>query len=248
VVPGSVTRLLAECDHLHLEVLAEAPGELLESGKTAPPVLLEQVRVEDQDTATHGKITRVDLRLAEGVAPDTARPLLQPLLPAGVLVEAPAAAADQAANLSRAYRVNLTMLAAIALLTGGFLVFSAQALSVVRRRTEFAFLRALGLARQRLFAWLLAEGAAVGLAGGVLGVIVGHGLAWGALKLLGGDLGAGYFSGLTPSLQFQPQAAAIYVVLGLLYVPYLVIKGKVVSEVPSEGGMGPSESDEALGR
>ena len=53
--------------------------------------------------------------------------------------------ADQAANLSRAYRVNLTMLAAIALLTGGFLVFSAQALSVVRRRTEFAFLRALGL-------------------------------------------------------------------------------------------------------
>ena len=37
---------------------------------------------------------------------------------------------NQAANLSRAYRVNLTMLAAMALLTGGFLVFSAQALSV----------------------------------------------------------------------------------------------------------------------
>jgi putative ABC transport system permease protein len=163
-----------------------------------------------------GKITRIDLRLAEGVAPDAARSRLQPLLPAGVLVEAPAAAADQAANLSRAYRVNLTMLAAIALLTGGFLVFSAQALSVVRRRTEFAFLRALGLARRHLFAWLLAEGAAVGLVGGVLGVLVGHGLAWGALKLLGGDLGAGYFSGLTPSLQFQPQAAAIYAVLGLL--------------------------------
>ena len=163
-----------------------------------------------------GKITRVDLRLAEGVAPDAVRLLLQPLMPAGVLVEAPAAAVDQAANLSRAYRVNLTMLAAIALLTGGFLVFSAQALSVVRRRTEFAFLRALGLARRSLFAWLLAEGAAVGLVGGVLGVIVGHGLAWGALKLLGGDLGAGYFSGLTPSLQFQPEAAAIYVVLGLL--------------------------------
>jgi len=29
------------------------------------------------------------------------------------------------------------MLAAMALLTGGFLVFSAQALSVVRRRSEF---------------------------------------------------------------------------------------------------------------
>ncbi len=163
-----------------------------------------------------GRITRVDLRLADGVAPGAAQATLQPLLPAGVLVEVPEAAADQAANLSRAYRVNLTMLAAIALLTGGFLVFSAQALSVVRRRSEFAFLRALGLARRSLFAWLLGEGAAVGLVGGVLGVILGHGLAWGALKLLGGDLGAGYFAGLTPSLQFQPQAAAIYVLLGVL--------------------------------
>ena len=163
-----------------------------------------------------GRLTRIDLRLADGVPPEAARSALQALLPAGVLIEAPEAAADQAANLSRAYRVNLTMLAAIALLTGGFLVFSAQALSVVRRRTEFAFLRALGLARHSLFAWLLAEGALVGLAGGLVGVILGHGLAWGALALLGGDLGAGYFSGLQPSLQFQPQVSAVYVVLGLL--------------------------------
>lgn len=163
-----------------------------------------------------GKISRIDLRLAEGVSSAVARQSLQPLLPAGVLIEVPEAAADQAGNLSRAYRVNLTMLAAIALLTGGFLVFSAQALSVVRRRTEFAFLRALGLSRRSLFSWLLAEGAAVGLIGGVLGVILGHGLAWGALALLGGDLGAGYFSGLKPELVFQPQAAAVYVLLGLL--------------------------------
>ena len=163
-----------------------------------------------------GRLTRIDLRLAEGVAPDAARSPLQALLPAGVLIEVPAAAADQAANLSRAYRVNLTLLAAIALLTGGFLVFSAQALSVVRRRTEFAFLRALGLSRRSLFGWLLAEGALVGLAGGVAGVALGHGLAWGALTLLGGDLGAGYFSGLTPVLQFDLQVSALYVALGIL--------------------------------
>ncbi|WP_428827057.1 ABC transporter permease [Azonexus sp. IMCC34842] len=163
-----------------------------------------------------GRISRLDLRLADGVTPDAARRALQPLLPPGVLIEAPQAAADQAGNLSRAYRVNLTLLATIALLTGGFLVFSAQALSVVRRRTEFAFLRALGLARRSLFAWLLGEGAVVGLIGGVLGVILGHGLAWAALAALGGDLGAGYFSGLTPTLQFQPDITAAYVALGLL--------------------------------
>ena len=163
-----------------------------------------------------GRLTRIDLQLAEGVAPDAARSALQAILPAGVLIEAPEAAADQAANLSRAYRVNLTMLAAMALLTGGFLVFSAQALSVVRRRTEFAFLRALGLPRRSLFAWLVTEGALVGLAGGLVGVALGHGLAWGMLALLGGDLGAGYFSGLQPRLQFQPGVTALYVALGVL--------------------------------
>jgi putative ABC transport system permease protein len=163
-----------------------------------------------------GRLTRIDVRLADGVTPNAAQSALQPLLSAGVWLQAPEMAQDQAANLSRAYRVNLTLLAAIALLTGGFLVFSAQALSVVRRRTEFAFLRALGLPRRSLFAWLMAEGALVGLAGGVLGVVLGHGLAWGALALLGGDLGAGFFSGLTPRLQFQPQATLAYVGLGLL--------------------------------
>jgi putative ABC transport system permease protein len=163
-----------------------------------------------------GRLTRIDLRLTDGVTPEAARQALQAMLPAGVLVEAPEAAEDQAANLSRAYRVNLTMLAAIALLTGGFLVFSAQALSVVRRRTEFAFLRALGLDRSTLFGWLVAEGAAVGLAGGVVGTALGYALAWGALALLGGDLGAGYFSGLKPTLQFQPGVSAAYVALGML--------------------------------
>lgn len=163
-----------------------------------------------------GRLTRIELRLADGLAPDDAQITLQPLLPAGVLLEAPQSAQDQAENLSRAYRVNLTLLAAIALLTGGFLVFSAQALSVVRRRTEFAFLRALGLSRRSLFVWLVGEGALVGLVGGVLGVALGHGLAWGVLALFGGDLGAGFFAGLTPRLRFQPQVSMAYVVLGLL--------------------------------
>lgn len=163
-----------------------------------------------------GRLTRIDLRLAEGIDPNAARQQLQTLLPAGIVLQPPAAAESQTANLSRAYRVNLTMLAAMALLTGGFLVFSAQALSVVRRRTEFAFLRAIGLARRSLFAWLIGEGALVGLAGGIVGAALGHALAWVLLAVLGGDLGAGYFAGLRPQLHFQPAVTALYVALGTL--------------------------------
>jgi putative ABC transport system permease protein len=92
------------------------------------------------------------------------------------------------------------------LLTGGFLVFSAQALVGGAAAHRVRFLARLGLARRSLFGWLLAEGAMVGLAGGILGVTrrTGYALAWGALALLGGDLGAGYFSGSSRTLQFQP--------------------------------------------
>jgi putative ABC transport system permease protein len=209
--PGDEIEFQAGTAYRNFKIAGEIPG-VAENRQLA----VMDIAAVQSHFGKLGRLTRIDLKLAEGVTPEQARPALQAILPAGVLIEVPEAAADQAGNLSRAYRVNLTMLAAIALLTGGFLVFSAQALSVVRRRSEFAFLRALGLARRSLFGWLLAEGAMVGLAGGIVGVMLGHGLAWGALALLGGDLGAGYFSGLKPTLQFQPQVMLIYVALGLL--------------------------------
>ena len=58
------------------------------------------------------------------------------------------AAADEAeqrvSQLSRAYRVNLTVLALVALFTGAFLVFSVLALSVAQRASAFALLAVLG--------------------------------------------------------------------------------------------------------
>ena len=162
-----------------------------------------------------GRLTRIDLKLAPAAGRE-ARAHLQAMLPAGVQLIEPQAPADQAGQLSRAYRVNLGMLAAIALLTAVFLVFSAQAVSVVRRRTEFAFLRAIGLARNQLLRWVIAEGAVLGAIGGLIGVGLGYGLAWGALRLLGGDLGAGYFSGLHPQLEFSPGWSALYLALGVL--------------------------------
>jgi putative ABC transport system permease protein len=162
-----------------------------------------------------GRLTRIDLRLETGVDRADARERLRPLLPAGVEVLAPEAVHSQVTGLSRAYRVNLTMLAAIALLTGGFLVFSTQLLSVVRRRQELAFLRALGLDRGTLRRGLLAEGAAIGLVGGVLGVALGHGLTALAFLFLGGDLGAGYFEDMQPSVRFDPAAGGVYLMLGV---------------------------------
>src|SRR5262245_40824409 len=99
-----------------------------------------------------GRLNRIDLRLKPGVKIDTFRESLQGMLPAGVHAAAPEIEAERGANLTRAYRLNLDMLALVALFTGGFLVFSSQVLALLRRRTHFAMLRALGATRRELSA------------------------------------------------------------------------------------------------
>lgn len=168
-----------------------------------------------------GKLSRIDLKLRDGV--DRAafeRGLARELerdFPGRFTVAAPNDANQESRNnnLSRAYRVNLTVLALVALFTGAFLVFSTQALSVLRRRSQFALLRVLGLPRRLLLRQVLVEGASLGVIGSLLGIGAGYGLAAAALAFFGGDLGAGYFPGVKPTLQFTPVAASVFFLLGL---------------------------------
>lgn len=162
-----------------------------------------------------GRISRLDLRLAAGV--DSARfaQQLGGVLPPGVWAETPEAPAVRATGFTRAYRVNLNVLALVALFTGGLLVFSSQALAVVRRRAQLALLRALGLTRRQLVALLLTEGALVGAAGAGIGILLGYLLAVVVLKTVGADLGATYFRGIEPALAVEPLAAAAFFMLGI---------------------------------
>ncbi|ALK97151.1 multidrug ABC transporter substrate-binding protein [Massilia sp. WF1] len=168
-----------------------------------------------------GKLSRVDLKLREGV--DRAafeRSLaaeLESSFPGRFTVAAPNDAQQESRNnnLSRAYRVNLTVLALVALFTGAFLVFSTQALSVLRRRSQFALLRVLGLPRRLLLRQVLIEGASLGVIGSLAGIGAGYALAAAALAFFGGDLGAGYFSGVKPAVHFTPLAACVFFLLGL---------------------------------
>jgi putative ABC transport system permease protein len=211
LAPGERLEVQSGTRRIALHIAGDLPG--IEAGQR---LAVMDIAAAQLLFGQLGKLSRIDLKLRPDAPPEAVRQAVQDTLPAGVLVEAPDAAADQSGNLTRAYRVNLSMLAAIALLTGAFLVFSAQALSVVKRRSEFAFLRALGLERRTLIRWLLAEGAVVGLIGGLFGVALGYALAWGALRVLGGDLGAGYFAGLQPELEFKFTIALFYVFLGVL--------------------------------
>ncbi|WP_020652074.1 FtsX-like permease family protein [Massilia niastensis] len=168
-----------------------------------------------------GQLSRIDLKLRDGVDRAAFRQRLAATLerafPGRFTVGQPNDEDQESRtdNMSRAYRVNLTVLALVALFTGAFLVFSTQALSVIRRRSQFALLRVLGLERGQLLRQVLLEGGSLGVAGALLGVAGGYGLAAAALHFFGGDLGAGYFPGIRPQVRFTPLAAFVFFALGL---------------------------------
>ncbi|MBM4220373.1 MAG: FtsX-like permease family protein [Gammaproteobacteria bacterium] len=161
-----------------------------------------------------GRLTRIDLRLADGVSPETLRARLD--LPPGVNLSGPDATSARLANLSWAYRVNLNVLALVALFTGGFLVFSLQAQGTLARRAQFAWLRATGLERRQLERLLVAEAVSIGTVGSILGLFAGVAIARAALGALGGDLGGGYFNVGQPPLGFTLLTAAGFAALGIL--------------------------------
>jgi len=142
---------------------------------------------------------------------------LQSTLPLGVQAASPEIDGGRSASLSRAYRLNLDMLALVALFTGAFLVYSSQILAILRRRAHFALLRAIGVTRGALVTRLLAEGAAIGVIGSALGVVLGYALAHYVLSFIGADLGAGYFRTVSTSLEVDPRALAWFFALGVLF-------------------------------
>jgi putative ABC transport system permease protein len=109
---------------------------------------------------------------------------LQDMLPPGVEVSWPGAQARQMEGLVSSYRLNLSVLSAIALFVGMFLIYQSVTLSVVRRRREIGLLRTLGMSRGQVLALFLAEGAVSGMLGGLLGLGLGFLLAKGALNFM----------------------------------------------------------------
>jgi putative ABC transport system permease protein len=162
-----------------------------------------------------GQLSRVDLQLRRGVDLQGFRNRLQSQLQGQLLVAEPSDDDSRTDHLSRAYRINLNVLALVALFTGAFLVFSTQALTVIRRRSQLALLRVLGLTRTRLLGQILMEGASLGIAGSALGLLLGYGMASTALRFFGGDLGGGYFPGVQPRVHFEWLATVIFLMLGI---------------------------------
>jgi putative ABC transport system permease protein len=207
---GDTLRIHVGTATLSLQVVG-----LLPEGAYRQRLAVMDIAAAQWRLARLGRLNRIDLRLKPGTDVEAFRRELERMLPAGVHAAAPEAEGERGANLTRAYRLNLDMLALVALFTGAFLVFSSQVLALLRRRTQLALLRALGVTKGALSTQLVLEAAAIGVVGAVLGVLLGYALARYALAYVGADLGAGYFRAIAASVAASPRVLIFFFALGV---------------------------------
>jgi putative ABC transport system permease protein len=212
VAAGDVLQAQSGLRSVELRVIAVLPL----NDATRQPLALMDIASAQWAFDRLGVLTRMDVRLRPGAELDRTLTAINAELPPGVVAAKADVAAAQGLALSRAYRVNLNMLALVSLFTGAVLVYSTQVLSVLRRRTHFALLRALGLPARALGALLGFEALVLGAIGTLFGLLLGIAAADAAIAHLGGDLGAGFFANVVARLHIDTPGLAAIAACGLV--------------------------------
>ncbi len=167
-----------ETRHAYLTGLLEPSDDF--SRRALDTLILTDISTAQSLTSTGGKLSQIDLILPDNFD-STA---LSAALPAGTLLVSSEMRNSQVAEMTAAFRVNLTALSLLALVVGIFLIYNAMTFSVVQRRPLFGTLRSIGYTREQVFGMVLGEAALVGALGAGLGLGLGVLLGQGAVQMV----------------------------------------------------------------
>ncbi len=210
---GDTLSVLASGAAVPLTIVAVLDDPELQQAMGGNLVIADLATVQEV-FARHGRLDRVDL-LVDEPARDRVQRSLASWLPGSARAEMPRARTRQVENLVRAFALNLLALSFIAVFVSAFLVFNAVALAVVRQRREIGVWRSLGVTRGQVAGVFLAEGALLGLAGGVLGAALGALLAKAALAQVGQTLTTLYLVAHANRLWIDPVTLLAGVAIGV---------------------------------
>ncbi|MDS4022576.1 MAG: ABC transporter permease [Candidatus Competibacter sp.] len=199
-------------------------GELRFTLKRAGTLIgpaMEGLIVTDVSTAQTllgraGRLSHIDLILPAGPAGERLAADLRAWLPPDLRLERPAERDRATVNLSAAFSLNLTAMSLLALVVGMFLIYNAMTFAVVQRRALLGMLRALGVSRRELFAGVLGEAMLLGLAGTLLGGLLGLWLGSGLVHLVTRTINDLYYVLAVREFFIEPWSLAKGAALGLL--------------------------------
>ena len=194
-----------------LELLA-----MLETNDDLAAASLADVIVTDIASAQElldrlGRLSRVDLRLADGEMG-----ALEKLLPDGVTLERAGSGSEMAERMTGAFNLNLVMLGMLAVLVGMFLVYNTVTFSVLQRRQLIGTLRATGVTRAQIFTLILVEAALVASIATAAGLALGVVLAEQLVGLVSRTINDLYFAVSVRELTVTPVILAKGAMVGLI--------------------------------
>ncbi|MDH3411554.1 MAG: FtsX-like permease family protein [Gammaproteobacteria bacterium] len=213
--PGDVLALNINGRRVELEIaLLLAPRTALERQGLENVVLTDIATAQDiLDNA--GYLTRIDLIVSDPGGGSGVLDRLRALIPSGARLVETGPRTRATAQMTRAFDLNLYMLGLLALVVGMFLIFNAMSFSVVQRRALIGRLRVLGTTRREVFFLVLMEAAVFGLAGAVLGLIIGALLAQQLLGLMAQTINDLYYSVQVSEVSLSPAILFKSLLLGI---------------------------------
>lgn len=153
-------------------------------GATLDRLIITDISTAQELFAKRGRLDHIDLLLPEGAEGERLADDLRVLLAPGLKLERTATRNQATVELSAAFSLNLTAMSLLALLVGMFLIYNTMTFAVVQRRALLGLLRALGVDRRELFTVVLGEALLLGLAGTLLGCLLGIWLGSGLVHLV----------------------------------------------------------------
>lgn len=172
-------------------------------------------------TERTGQIDRVEIIVPQGTtykerSERVREKLLSGAEAGGWVVREPMTRREQGERLTQAFRLNLQILALIALLTGLYLIAQAMDAAVVRRRQEIAILRSLGVTPKAIQKLWLVESLILGLVGSVAGIALGAAMAQVTVKAVSTTINALYRATAVESVTLTTADVMIGFGLGIL--------------------------------
>lgn len=116
-----------------------------------------------------GKLSRIELHTPQDAAHRDALETLRTNLSPPMLLESYGRSLNSTRQLTQAFYTNLDALSFLALIVGGFMVYSTMSFLVRQRQRIYARLRAMGCTRREILNSVALEATALGMVGGALG-------------------------------------------------------------------------------
>ncbi len=192
-------------------------GVLLDSSFQADSLgamVLMDIALAQRALEKIGFLDRIYVRVPDGSDEDWSA-VIRDRVPSPASIEPAGVSSRQNRKLLRSFRWNLKILSYIALIVGAFLVYNTISVSVVRRRPLIGVARALGMPRRTVRMGFLVEGAMLGAIGTCIGLLLGRGMAVGAVELMGRTVESLYVSSVPAAIAIRPWTFLVAATAGI---------------------------------